>query len=161
MAMDVHPAVKGLAPILGTWEGRGSGFFPTISPFEYREEVVFSHVGKPFFSYVQKTRSPVDGTPMHAEMGFIRVPKPGHVELVVAQPSGVTEIDVGVFTGCEGVLDLDVASTAVGLTPTAKEVTALVRTFHLEADQLSYTVKMAAMGEPLQDHLVGVLTRRR
>ena len=48
MAADLHPDLKALAPLLGVWEGRGSGKYPTVEPFDYVEEVVFSHVGKPF-----------------------------------------------------------------------------------------------------------------
>lgn len=39
----VHPAVKPLTELLGTWKGDGEGFFPTISSFNYSEELQFSH----------------------------------------------------------------------------------------------------------------------
>lgn len=39
----VHPAVKPLSNLLGTWKGEGEGFFPTISSFNYSEELQFSH----------------------------------------------------------------------------------------------------------------------
>src|ERR1700737_895872 len=86
MLPDLHPDLQALAPLLGTWQGRGSGTYPTIEPFDYLEEVAFSHVGKPFLVYGQKTKSAADGKPLHAETGYLRVPQPGHVELVLAHP---------------------------------------------------------------------------
>ena len=94
----MHPDIEELAPLLGTWTGRGAGTYPTIEPFDYLEDVVFTHVGKPFLVYGQKTRGVADGIPMHAEAGYLRVPQPGRVELVLAHPSGVTEIEVGTYS---------------------------------------------------------------
>ena len=95
MPPDLHPDLEDLAPLLGIWAGQGAGKYPTIQPFEYFEEVVFSHVGKPFLAYAQKTKAVADGKPLHAETGYLRVPKPGHVELVLAHPSGITSLAVG------------------------------------------------------------------
>jgi len=86
-------------------------------------------VGKPFLAYAQKTRAAADGKPLHAETGYLRVPRPGHVELVLAHPSGVTEIEVGTYSVNGGVIELEMSTTAIGLAPTAKEVTALVVPF--------------------------------
>jgi hypothetical protein len=44
-------------------------------------------------------------------------------------------------------------------TATAKPVTALQRTFDLAGDRLSYTVAMAAVGQPLRHHLAATLRR--
>jgi hypothetical protein len=160
MPADLHPDLEALAPLLGTWAGRGAGEYPTIQPFEYLEEVVFSHVGKPFLAYAQKTKGAVDGKPMHAETGYLRVPEPGHVELVLAHPSGVTEIEVGSFSVTGDLIEIELATTSVGLTPTAKEVSALGRSLRIDGDQLSYSVQMGAVGQPLQHHLAAVLQRK-
>ena len=146
--------------MLGSWAGRGAGKYPTIQPFEYLEEVVFSHVGKPFLAYAQKTRAAADGKPLHAETGYLRVPRPGHVELVLAHPNGITEIEVGTYSVTGDVIELEMSSTAIGLAPTAKEVTALGRSFRIDGDELSYSVRMGAVGQSLQDHLAAVLQRR-
>ncbi|MDM4142938.1 MULTISPECIES: peroxynitrite isomerase [Mycobacterium] len=160
MPTDLHPDLAALAPLLGTWSGKGAGKYPTIPPFDYLEEVVFAHVGKPFLAYGQKTKAVADGKPLHAETGYLRVPQPGHVELVLAHPSGITEIEVGTYSVTGDVIEMQMATTTVGLTPSAKEVTALGRSFRIDGDELSYTVQMGAVGQPLQDHLAAVLHRQ-
>ena len=160
MATDLHPDLQALAALLGTWQGRGSGDYPTIEPFEYLEEVVFSHVGKPFLVYGQKTRAATDGKPLHAETGYLRVPRPGHVELVLAHPSGITEIEVGTYTSDGTAIELDMSTTQIGRTPTAKEVTALGRRVRVDGNELSYSLQMGAVGQPLQHHLSAVLYRK-
>lgn len=160
MPTELHPDLEALAPLLGTWTGQGAGKYPTIQPFDYLEEAVFSHVGKPFLAYAQKTRAVADGKPLHAETGYLRVPQPGHLELVLAHPSGITEIEVGTYSVTEDVIEMQIATTAIGLAPTAKEVTALGRYLRLDGDELSYSVQMGAVGHPLQDHLAAVLHRQ-
>lgn len=161
MPMDLHPDLDALAPLLGTWAGRGAGEYPTIEPFDYLEEVVFSHVGKPFLAYAQKTKAAADGKPLHAETGYLRVPQPGHLELVLAHPSGITEIEVGTYTVGGDLIEIELSTMDVGLTPTAKEVTSLGRSFRIDGDELSYSVRMGAVGQPLQHHLAAVLHRQR
>jgi hypothetical protein len=160
MPADLHPDLEALAPLLGTWAGRGSGKYPTIEPFEYLEEVVFSHVGKPFLVYGQKTKAAADGKPLHSETGYLRVPQPGRVELVLAHPSGITEIEVGTYSADGDVIELQLTASDIGLTPTAKEVSALARSIRVDGDELSYAVQMGAVGQPTQNHLTAVLHRK-
>jgi hypothetical protein len=161
MPVDLHPDLETLAPLLGTWAGRGTGKYPTIEPFDYFEEVVFTHVGKPFLAYSQKTKAVADGKPLHAETGFLRAPQPGRVELVLAHPSGITEIEVGDYTVSGDRIEIELATSSIGLTPTAKNVSALGRSFLIDGDELSYTVRMGAVGQPVQDHLAAVLHRKQ
>lgn len=154
----LHAGIAALAPLLGTWTGRGSGDYPTIEPFGYLEEVTFGHVGKPFLSYTQRTRSP-EGAPLHAETGYLRVPSTGRAELVLAQPSGITEIDEGPLRVDGDGLTLELTSQSVGRTSSAKEVVAVRRSIRVAGDQLTYTVDMAAVGRPLQHHLSATLHR--
>jgi hypothetical protein len=159
MPPDLHPDLEALAPLLGTWAGPGEGKYPTIQPFEYFEEVVFSHVGKPFLAYSQKTKAVSDGKPLHAETGFLRAPQPGRVELVLAHPSGITEIDIGTYSVTGALIEMELTTSSIGLTPTAKNVNALGRSLRINGDELSYTVRMGAVGQPVQDHLSAVLRR--
>src|SRR3954465_2097560 len=160
MPADLHPNLDAHAPLLGTRAGRGPREYPTIQPFEYLEEVVFAHVGKPFLVYGQKTKSVADGKPLHAGGGFLRGPQPGRVELVLAHPSGITEIEVGSYWVQDSIIELELVTTDVGLTPTAKEVTALGRSLRLDGEELTYSLRMGAVGQPLQHHLAAVLRRQ-
>lgn len=155
---DLHPGVAVLAPLIGTWSGRGAGDYPTIEPFSYLEEVTFAHVGKPFLSYTQRTRSD-DGRPLHAESGYLRVPGDGRIELVLAQPSGITEVDEGALTVDGTALGIELSSTGIGLTTSAKTVAAVHRSIRVDGDRLDYTLLMGAVGQPLQHHLTATLHR--
>lgn len=157
---DLHPDVTVLAPLLGTWAGQGAGEYPTIAPFGYFEEVTFGHVGKPFLSYVQRTKARDDGRPLHAETGYIRVPSPGCVEWVLAHPTGVTEIAEGTLTVSGTTIEMELRSTAIGRTASAKDVTALARSVRIAGDELTYTLLMGAVGQPLQHHLAATLRRQ-
>ena len=156
---DLHPDVAPLAPLLGTWSGDGAGEYPTIAPFGYWEEVTLGHVGKPFLAYRQRTTARDDGRPLHAETGYIRMPSPGRIELVLAHPTGITEVAEGAIQIDGPRITINVATTTIGRTATAKDVTALRRTIRIDGDALDYDVEMAAVGLPLQHHLAARLTR--
>jgi hypothetical protein len=157
---DLHPDIAVLAPLLGTWAGEGAGEYPTIESFGYTEEIVFDHVGKPFLTYRQRTTSRADGRPLHAEIGFVRAPSPGRAEWVLAHPNGITEIEEGTLTSA-GVIEMELTATTIGLTASAKEVTALSRSVRVDGDELTYRLSMGAVGQPLQHHLAATLHRRR
>ncbi len=162
---DLPTGVTALAPLLGTWIGRGTGEYPTIEPFGYLEEVTFAHTGKPFLVYTQRTRSE-DGQPMHAECGYLRSPAAGRAELVIAQPTGVTEIDEGTISTGTGTdtgtaLRIELRSTSIGLSSTAKVVAAVHRSFHINGDELTYRLDMSAVGQPMSHHLAATLHRTR
>ena len=76
--------------------------------------------------------------------------------MVIAQPTGVTEIHVGPLLGTR----LDLQSASVSLSPTAKSITAVGRAIEVVDDVLQYQLDMAAVGQPLQFHLEASLTRQ-
>ena len=155
----LHPLLEPLASLVGTWQGTGTGSYPTIDDFEYREELAISHGGKPFLTLHQRTRLMVDDSPSHTEVGYLRALGEDRVELVVAQPTGVAETLVGtVASRPEGVL-VALASTAVASTPTAKSVTATERRLVLEGDLLVEDTAMAAVGEAMTHHVRAELRR--
>jgi hypothetical protein len=56
---------------------------------------------------------------------------------------------------------MELTATTIGLTESAKEVTALSRSIRIDGDELHYTLRMAAMGQWLQDHLIATLHRKQ
>lgn len=157
--MPVHPDLGSLALLIGSWSGEGEGRYPTIEPFRYREDVVFSQVGKPFVAYRQATVNLETGQPAHAEAGYLRAVGPGRVELVVAHPTGIVELSEGSVTEQPDGLSLHIVSNSVPRTATAKEVTSVERRISVAGDVLRYQVSMAAVGLPLQHHLAAELRR--
>jgi hypothetical protein len=78
---------------------------------------------------------------------------------VLAHPTGVTEVLEGTVSVDAGALEIELTATAIGRTASAKEVLALGRSFRFDGDTLDYTVRMGAVGQPLQHHLSASLRR--
>lgn len=161
MTVDLHPDVAGLAGLLGTWQGRGHGDYPTIEAFDYLEQVTFAHVGKPFLAYSQRTRHAMTDQPLHAEAGYVRPGgEHGTVELVIAQPTGITEVHTGTVEDDDGRVVVDLRCDAPGLTPTARRVTTVRRRILLDADVLAYDLWMGHADTPETHHLAATLQRQ-
>jgi hypothetical protein len=155
VAIELNPALAPVAFLLGTWRGEGEGHYPSIKPFRYREEIRFTHNGKPFLIYNQRTESPDTDQPMHAEAGYLRLVGEGRVEFVIAQPIGYAEISLGRVDGQR----IDVESASVGRTPTAKPVTSISRSLWMEGETLRYELKMGMGGAPPAPHLAASFRR--
>lgn len=153
--MQIHPDVGVLGFLIGTWRGTGTGVYPTISTFEYTEEITFTPgPNKPFLAYTQRTWRAGTNDPLHSESGYLRGFGSERVEFVIAQPTGIVEVHSGVLAATRLTFD-GVAVT----TPAAKQVSATKREIVVTGDRLDYRLAMAAVGQPLQHHLAATLTR--
>ncbi|KAF8938157.1 hypothetical protein EDD21DRAFT_350401 [Dissophora ornata] len=154
--------------LIGTWAGKGRGFYPTIPSFDFFEEVTFvkDPAGRPVVAYTQKTRRAIQqgaegeaqlvpGPPLHAESGFIRLPGWSNekCELILSQPTGVASVEVGKIDGTT----VDWTTTGVVRSPSAKppHVTQFTRTWVVDPvnKTFSYKFSMATENTPLQPHL--------
>lgn len=155
--MELPANLEALARLIGTWSGQGHGIYPTIKDFDYQEQITFKFIGKPFLEYVQRTQN-ADGQPMHTECGYLRHNGSGHLEFVLAQPTGQVEMLEGRLTSTDDELLLELEGQ-VWSTSTAKDVSASRRSYRLRGDQLESTFDMAAVSQPLQRHLTAQLAR--
>jgi hypothetical protein len=156
---NLHPDCAPVAWLLGRWGGRGHGDYPTVEKFQYGQELVFTHDGRPFFHY-QARAWIVDenGERLREgaqETGFLRCRPGGEVELLLSHNIGFVETWYG--TAGDGKLDL--TTDAVVRTEGAKEYTGGKRLYGNVDGDLLYAFDMAAMGEPLQPHLWARLIR--
>lgn len=160
--MTMHALVAPYEFLIGTWQGSGRGHYPTIESFEYSETVTFTAIpGKPFLRYEQKTAGP-DGTPMHTEVGYFRPQADGHLEFVIAQPMGQTELLEGTATpNDDGSLTVVLGFSLLTNTTTAKHVENTTRHYVFNADRTAFhhEFDMSAVGVELQNHLVSDLTK--
>jgi len=154
-----HPDLAPLLFLLGRWEGVGVGGYPTIEGFRFGQEITFSHNGKPFLIYaswrwlLDEELNP--GRPLATETGYWRPQPNGQVEMVLAHPTGITEIYLGEVTGTK----IEMSTDVVARTSSAKEVTAGHRLYGMVGLDLAWAYDMAAVGQPLQPHLSAQLKR--
>jgi hypothetical protein len=156
---ELHPRLEPVRFLLGRWEGAGVVGYPTIESANFGQEISFSHNGKPFLIYTSRTwLIEADGTigrPLAMETGFWRPQEGGGMEVVLAHPTGITEIYIGQVTGTR----IELGTDAVVRTATAKEVTAGTRLYGLIGADLGWAYDMAAVGQPLQSHVSAQLKR--
>jgi hypothetical protein len=151
-----HPDLGPLLFLLGRWEGAGVGGYPTIESFQFGQEIVFSHNGKPFLIYASRSWLLDDeGRPLSTETGYWRPQPDGQVEVLLAHPTGITEIYLGQVTGTK----IEMSTDVVARTSSAKEVTAGHRLYGMVGPDLAWAYDMAAVGQPLQPHLSAQLKR--
>jgi hypothetical protein len=156
---ELHPGLAPLRFLLGRWEGAGVVGYPTIESAQFGQEISFSHNGKPYLIYTSRTwlldAEGVAGRPLAMETGFWRPQPGGTVEVLLAHPTGITEIYLGEVTGTK----IEMATDVVARTTSAKEVTAGHRLYGLVGQDLAYAYDMAAVGQPLQPHVSAQLKR--
>ncbi|WP_067438091.1 FABP family protein [Nocardioides jensenii] len=157
---NLHPDCAPIAWMLGTWRGNGHGDYPTIEKFEFGQELIFTHDGRPFFHYMARAWV-VDGEGNKVrdaaiETGFVRCKPEGKVEVVMAHNTGFTEI----WYGTAGEARMEIVTDAIARTETAKEYTGGKRLYGYVEGDLLYAFDMAAMGQALQPHIWARLQRQ-
>ena len=156
---NLHPDCAPVAWLLGTWRGNGHGDYPTIGAFEFGQELIFAHDGRPFFHYLarawivdERGEKVREGA---IETGFLRCRPQGKVELLLAHHTGFVEIWYGEAAGGK----LEISTDAIARSVSAKEVNAGTRLYGNVEGDLLYAYDMAAMGQQLQPHLWARLQR--
>lgn len=157
---NLHPDCAPIAWMLGTWRGNGHGDYPTIEKFEFGQELIFTHDGRPFFHYMAHAWiTDAEGNKVRdaaIETGFVRCKPEGHVEVVLTHNLGYSEV----WYGTAGEARMEIATDAIVRTESAKEYTAGKRLYGYVEGDLLYAYDMAAMGQELQPHLWARLKRQ-
>src|SRR3954454_12652546 len=85
--------------MLGTWRGNGHGDYPTIDSFEFGQELIFTHDGRPFFHYLSRAwivdEAGEKVRDAALETGFLRCRPGGKLELLLAHHTGFVELWYG------------------------------------------------------------------
>lgn len=156
---DLAPECTPVAWLLGAWAGLGVGGYPTIEEFRFAQEITFEQNGKPFLSYRSLSWLLDDSgqrvRPLATETGFWRPRPDGQLEVLLAHPTGFSEIWEGTVDGPR----IEMRTDVVARTSSAKEYTSGHRLYGLVDGDLMWAFDMAAMGEPLQPHLSAQLAR--
>ena len=96
---NLHPDCAPVAWLLGTWRGNGHGDYPTIEKFQFGQECIFTHDGRPFFHYMSRAWIVDDeGAKVRdaaIETGFIRPKADGSLEWLLTHNTGFVEIWYG------------------------------------------------------------------
>lgn len=153
--------------LLGSWEGVGLGQYPTLEDFRFSQQATFATDGRPFLTYHSRSWLIDDEgnriRPSASEVGYLRPLPDNQVELLLQHPTGISEIWLGQVT-VTGIEDaritgarLELATDGIMRTATAKAVNAGQRLYGLVDGALLWTYDMAAMGEPMSNHLAATL----
>ncbi|KAG2174076.1 hypothetical protein INT44_000190 [Umbelopsis vinacea] len=97
--------------------------------------------------------------PLHVETGYVRVPSPKKVEMVISQPTGVVSVEEGTIDGT--VIQVETISLARTSSAKAPHVTKFARRFkvNVEDGTLHSTMGMATEATDLTQHLESTLKR--
>jgi hypothetical protein len=145
----------------GTWRGDGSGYFPTIEAFDYRETLTFERRDETTIFYVQRTEKRLRGQAAfltsHWESGFLRTLESGSLELTNAQSGGRSEVLAGAIELTDRIIRMTFVSKVL---TNDERMVASMRTFEIENDTLRYQMKMQTTRvAELTPHLEAVLRR--
>ena len=158
--MDPTQAWDSLRFLDGDWRGFGTGGFPTIESFEYREHLRVRIVeGHEVLHYLQSTWR-IDGDEEHGshiETGFISVEDDGQVLVLSAQGSDRVEVLRGALDATDSGFALNLRSTGVF---NDERMVSSWRELRLTDHALAYSMGMATDRVPTEDlHLSAELRR--
>jgi hypothetical protein len=164
---DLHHSLLGLLPFVGSWRGRGQGGYPGVEDFEFAQEIVISHDGRPFLKYESRAWIlDAESKPLRPggrELGWWRpvTDESGNavdeMEATMISPTGIMELYLGKLSRNGTQLEMD--ADAIVRSPTAKEVTAGRRLWGIVDGALLYAQELAAEGRDLEPHLSARLPR--
>lgn len=162
----LHPALRGLAWLVGHWEGHGHHQWPGSADQRVLEQLDFSHNGEPFLHYLLQVFDDDDGTPgapVIMESGFWVPGEKNAVMAVIANPQGVAQSWHGTVTGLQSTAGGELA-TRIELTTDAVlsqgTHTAGARLYGKVGGMLMFACDRADTEVPLQPWLTGELERR-
>ena len=160
---EIARTMEQLRPLIGEWEGSGSGGYPTIDDFRYTEHLAFvSNDVEPLLRLEQRTWTSAvgetDGEPLHWEVGFLRPVGPGQVEWSSTQNGVRVEVLAGPLTVTDIGLEMELDSVVLAhddrLVRTRRVIT-------LVEDELRYLVEMVTTkNESMSRHLIASLRRK-
>jgi len=161
----IDASLKTLSILLGKWNGKGQGDFPTIDPFTFDEEIVFTANGvEPLIHYEQKTWDTTHrkdhAEPLHWESGFIRPVEAGVIEISNVQNNGRVEVLSGNLTtsGSQSTaFYLSLTSVLVMHDPRMRHTT---RRYDVAGGELNYQIHMATQNNTnLTPHIQACLRK--
>jgi hypothetical protein len=168
--VDLPEEILPLSWMLGQWVGVGTGHYPTIEDFRFGQEVAITCDGRPFLTLHSRSwLLDDDGNrvrPTATETGYFRPRPDNEFEAMFSHPSGFAEVWYGRVT--VGRIEdaritrasLEMTTDSVMRTASAKEYVGGHRLYGLAPDgDLAWTFDMAAMGQPLGNHLAAKLSR--
>ena len=166
---EINERLLAVLPLVGHWAGHGTGVRPADgSEFGFAQRASFTHDGRPFLHYDSHTwlLDSAGGVerPAFRETGFLRVgagagagPDSDGLELVLTTAAGIVEV----FDGVAGDRRWELATTAVGFTPTAKQIAGERRLYALVDEALVYVQELAMEPGRFSPHLNARLPRQR
>jgi len=156
---NLHPDLMPIAWLLGTWQGSGRCAYPGIDAFEFGQQAIFAHDGRPFLHYfsrswlVDEQHTKVAEGPL--ETGFLRRGKGDTYELVLAHETGTAEVWYGRTDGAR----LELVTDLVAHTETAPQLSAGKRLYGLVEGELMYAWDIASGGHEMQSYTWGRMQR--
>lgn len=162
----LHPKLRGLAWLVGHWEGFGQTQWPGHEDQRVLEQIDFHHNGEPYLHYLLQAYQDDDGVPgrpVHMETGFWVPGEKNELMLVICNPEGVAQKWFGTITGLESAPGGELG-TKIELTTdaalSAGSHTAGSRLYGRVGGKLLFACDRADQDVPLAPWLTGELERK-